>query len=250
MLCVYTIVVNSRGETLRHNFVYRLRIGPRVMSRRFLAALLFSATVLAQAPPATGTISGRVSDADAKLPLAGVQVAVHVNSRETGRVATDADGRYVLRNVPAGPATVMVQETNGGYLSMTLTQPREVVVVAERETSSVDFRTRLDAQISGRVVDDNGEPLQGIRVSVIERTYPDGRNVFETGELSPRVLRTAVTDDRGAYEVRDNIFAGHRYYVVAQQPKRYPNALSDVPADPGSRRPVLVPTYYPNALSL
>jgi hypothetical protein len=216
------------------------------ISRHFPAVLLFVSTVLAQSPPTTGTISGRVIDADTKQPLVGVQVG----SRETGRVATDADGRYVLRNVAAGPATVWIQETNGGYLNMTLTPPRKVVVAAGRETSNVDFRTRLDAQISGHVIDENGEPLQGIRVSFIERIYPDGRNVFGAAELRPWILRTVVTDDRGAYKLSDNIFAGHRYYVVAQQPKRYPNALSDVPADPESRRRVLVPTYYPNAPTL
>jgi hypothetical protein len=211
-----------------------------------LITALLGVSLLAQAPPTTGSISGRVIDADTKLPLGGVQVG----SRETGRVATDADGRYVLRNVAAGPASVWVQETNGGYTNMTLTPPRKVVVAGGRETSGVDFRTRLDARISGRVVDENGEPLQGIRVSFIERTYPDGRTVFGPGELSARFLRTVVTDDRGAYELSDNIFAGHRYYILAQEPKLYASALSDVPVDPGSRRRVLVPTYYPNASSL
>ena len=217
------------------------------MSTRFLVGLVFTASLLAQGPPSSGSISGRVIDMDTNAPLAGV----NVGSQAIGRVATDAEGRYVLRNVPPGTFNVFVQEANGGYLAMTLNLPKRVTVTAGRETTGVDFRVRLDAQISGRVLDETGEPLPGIRVSVVEEVYFDlGNNNYSTGQVAPRIHRSAITDDRGAYSITSSVFARRHYYVLAQGPTRYANPVSDLPADPQSRRRSLVPTYYPNASSL
>jgi hypothetical protein len=204
--------------------------------------------LLAQVPAPTGSISGRVLDMETNAPLAGV----NVGSQTIGRVRTDAEGRYVLRNVAAGAAvTVFVQEANGGYTNMTLTSPKRVAVAAGRETTNVDFRVRLDAQISGRVLDENGEPLPGIRVSVVERVYvSNDDNTYSNGSIAPRLSFGVVTDDRGAYRIDNNVFAGRHYYVLAQQPKRYANPVSDVPSDSQSRRRSLVPTFYPSASSL
>jgi hypothetical protein len=185
-------------------------------------------------------------DMETNAPLAGV----NVGSQTIGRVRTDADGRYVLRNVAPATVTVAVQESNGGYTNMTLNTPKRVTVSAGRETTGVDFRVRLDAQISGRVTDENGEPLSGIVVTVIERLFTSDDNIYSNGEGAPRLGRSVMTDDRGAFRIDGAAFAGRRYYVLAQHPKRYTNPVSDLPADPQSRRHALVPTYYPSALSL
>src|SRR6185295_6494405 len=135
----------------------------------------------------------------------------------------------------------------GGYINMTLTPPRLAVVNGGQETSGIDFRVRLDARISGRVLNENGEPLQGIRVSVVEQAYGITDSLYAMGELVPRTGRGVTTDDRGVFTFVDNVFAGRRYWILAQPVSRYSSPISDAPADPAGRRRVVAPTYYPNA---
>jgi len=63
-------------------------------------AIIVAAPALAQ--NTTAGIAGRVTGADGK-PLAGASVTiVHMESRSTNTVATDADGRYGARGLRAG----------------------------------------------------------------------------------------------------------------------------------------------------
>jgi hypothetical protein len=223
-----------------------VRIGVETLKVRLLILMSFFASLAAQTPPATGSISGRVVDLETGAPLAGIRLG----SQSTGRVTTDAEGRYVLRNVPPGTVTVFVTEMNGGYTNVTLNIPKRVTVVPERDTTGVDFRVRMDAGISGRVLDENGEPLPGIEVSVVERAYPSDLGRYAVGGLALQPGRTVMTDDRGAYRFDSGVFSGRPYYLVARLPKRYDNPVSDVPSSLESRKRVLVPTYHPNAVSV
>jgi hypothetical protein len=214
------------------------------MVKLFLLLLMAAmASATGQQNAGTGSIRGRVVDQDTGLPLAGVKVG----SRDIGYAVTDSDGRYFLSNVSAGQATVWVQETNGGYLNMTLTPPWRVNVLEGGELTAVDFRTRMDGQISGRVLDVNGEPVQGARVSAVELQYVGSRNDFGTGELTLQRSASTVTDDRGVYHIDNNIFAGRKYWLLAQPAATSSGPLSDAPQDPRSRRQIAIPTYYPGA---
>ena len=146
-----------------------------------LLSVMTTSTAVRIQEAGTGSISGRIVDMDTGQPLPGARIG----NRQTGWAVTEVDGRYILRNVAAGPATVWVQEANGGYTNMTLTPAKRVNVVAGGEVRGVDFRTRLDGQISGRVLDGNGEPIPGIRVSAVELLYGGTRTDFGTGELAP-----------------------------------------------------------------
>ena len=59
-----------------------------------------------------------------------------------------------------------------------------------------------------------------------------------------------MTDDRGVYRMASSIFAGRKYWILAERPRTYESPVSDAPAAPQSRRPVAIPTYYPNAATL
>jgi TonB-linked SusC/RagA family outer membrane protein len=95
--------------------------------------LAFLALLTAAARPAaaqgTGTIQGTVSDAQNGGPLSGVRVGVDGTS--LGAV-TGADGRYELRNVPAGTRTA--RATRLGY-----TSAQQQVSVAAGGTATANF---------------------------------------------------------------------------------------------------------------
>lgn len=81
------------------------------------------AVLAAQVPDPTLAIRGRVVDADTGAPLAGVLVATAAPDRQT---VTDADGRFVLEGLPAGPRTLVVSLV--GY---TLARPDIDVTAAD-----------------------------------------------------------------------------------------------------------------------
>jgi hypothetical protein len=197
-------------------------------------------------PATTGSISGRVVDADSGSPLVGAKVG----SRETGWHPTNGDGRYVLRDLPSGSVSINVLGSNGGYTAFSLTPSRTVTVTAGKEATDVDFRVRLDASAAGQVVDGNGEPLPGISVVAVTREYsregPYGGAESANGHLWYFRVGSSTTDDRGRYTI-EGLHAGRPYRFLAFRPRSYAAAISDAPRDPESRRPTLVATYHPSA---
>lgn len=193
------------------------------------------------APPAgpVGSASGRVVDADTGAPLAGVDVA----AQQGNSVKTDANGRYGLRGIPAGIAQVRVDD---GLLWPGLTAPRDVAIVQDREATGIDFRVRLFGGISGRVLDEQGQALAGVRVLAIRREYGSAAAAGQQlayGALSYFLAGQAVTDDRGRYEF-ERLFAGRQYWLLAHRPR--PATAPGEALPKGVERPrTLAATYYP-----
>ena len=106
---------------------------------------------------------------------------------------------------------------------------------------SFDFHMVLFGEISGRVVDQNKEPVPGIAVFLAVQEYVSGalRAVF-TG--------AATTDDQGQYRL-GRVQGGRAYVVLAKRRTLNLPAISDAPADVKLRRPAVLPTYYPNSRS-
>ena len=216
------------------------------LSRPFilLFALLVSTVVTAQTPArdkpstaraGTGVIRGRVVRADTGEPLRRVQV--HVDEWSTAdrggpaSTMTDAEGRYELTELPAG--RYQLRATRGGYVTVAYGQRRPFergrpVELGEGAVlRNIDFALPPGAVVTGRVVDETGEAMASVSVSLEHRRYVDGarRLVGESG---------SSTDDRGEFRIF-GVPPGE-YVVVAkfEQP------------DMGSRDRVrYVPTYYP-----
>jgi len=96
------------------------------------AAVLLSASSLAAQ---TGTIAGRVIDAQSGQPIAAAQV--FIGALDIGSLSQQS-GAYLLLNVPAGSQTVTVQRI--GYRLETQT-----VTVASGETMALEFRLTEEA---------------------------------------------------------------------------------------------------------
>ena len=85
-------------------------------------------TVRASAQAGTGTISGRVTDANLGTPLTGV--SVRVTGTQIGGQTSD-DGRYTIRGVRAGTAEIQVNRI--GYEAKKAT-----VTVGDGQTATAD----------------------------------------------------------------------------------------------------------------
>jgi TonB-dependent starch-binding outer membrane protein SusC len=92
-----------------------------------LAAVAFGSSAWAQT---TGRVTGRVVDAATKRPLTGVQVFIPPTG--IGNL-TDADGRYLLQNVPAGKYQVTAQLVGYRQASQEVDVPAGQTVTANMQ---------------------------------------------------------------------------------------------------------------------
>ena len=207
---------------------------------------LFAAAATVNAQPAprdqqhapragTGTIRGRVVRADTGEPLRRVQVHIDEwNAKDQSGPAstmTDAQGRYELAQLPAG--TYHLKATRGGFVEVEYGQRRPfergrpVDVADGAVLDNINFAMPPGGVVTGRVVDELGEPVAQASVSLARRRYVEGerRLVGQSG---------SSTDDRGEFRIF-GVSPGE-YVVVAQ--------LETM--DFGSRDRVrYVATYYP-----
>jgi hypothetical protein len=166
-----------------------------------------------------------------------------VGSRDIGYVLTDTEGRYTLRDLKPGRVSFSIphQYTSNPW------PDKVVTVLAGSEISAVDFRYRLEAQIAGRVLDENGRPLPGVGVIALTREFgPDGEMRYQVAGPTPRM----TTNNRGEYAITAGIFAGRSYWLLAYQLRKYANPISDSPADASTRMQVLAATFYPDSDSI
>ena len=98
-----------------------------------VTALLISAPGLAAQ---TGTVYGKVTDAQTGLPVARVQVFIF--SLDFGGLSQQ-NGRYLLQNVPAGTHTLTVARI--GYQTL-----QAQIVVTDKQSVEQNFAISLEAQ--------------------------------------------------------------------------------------------------------
>ncbi|GBC82664.1 hypothetical protein HRbin10_01795 [bacterium HR10] len=158
-----------------------------------------------------GRISGRVLSTEGKPLPRTVVIAQKWGGAATSLAKTDRSGRYVME---VEPGTYLIRAEKGGYVTSVYNvegrsdEPTPVTVEAGKSVV-VDFRLPRGGVITGRIVDEDGEPLVGALVQV-ERKPEDSRSVRAWGGS----FGSATTDDRGIYRIYG--LASGRYYVSAR----------------------------------
>jgi len=202
-----------------------------------LAAALAAAVFAQESAKTTGSISGVVKDATTGTPLPEVTVFAGTNMSGTTS-KTDASGRYTLRDLKAGTYRVNVMAFTIGRPFLTKT----VTLGAGQELTSIDFPLQTFGEISGKILDENKEPVPGRNVMLVAREY-------RLGVLEHVYAGAARTDDQGAYRLQ-RVTPGRAFLIVVQRPHGKLSAVSDAPADPKLRKKVFPPTYYPGSTSI
>ena len=195
-------------------------------------------------PEANVSVSGTVRDAVTGQPLPGFNVSTFVNAtwvddtiyqtRTTKELnsVTDEQGKYRLGDLPPGPYRIEVRNREFGS---SLTRH---IAVAGHDLDGIDFSVKVDGFVSGKVVDENKEPVPGINVWLVSREY-------YRGVLGYFLSFSAMTDDRGVYNI-SRVKAGQPYLIMAEKVDRRLPAHSDVPLDAKLRRHAPTRTFYPN----
>ncbi len=163
--------------------------------------------------PLTAMIAGRVTTADTGAPVRGAEVRAMSDGGVSRLAATDADGRFEVRDLPAG--TYRVAVSRSGFVSVQFGQrrPGEAVTtidLSQGERFTASLALLRGGVIAGRVFDRFGEPVAGVRVQAMRPRMVDGRRRLQ------RVGAGDETDDTGSFRAYG--LAPGDYYVVASPP--------------------------------
>jgi hypothetical protein len=190
---------------------------------------------------ATAMIHGRVFDGESGQPLPRARVVgdAFVASWAT---TTDDQGRYELKDLPAGRYSIVAFKA--GYLTLAYGQTRPleagrgapvagwpVDLLEGQALDKVDISLPRGGVITGHVVDEYGDPVPDAQVSTLGFQYVQGRRRLVPSGPS------AVTDDLGEYRLH-GLNPGDYYVSATVRPYRV--------ISPGDEEePSYAVTYFP-----
>lgn len=182
-----------------------------------LGCFLFSALLLARAQvpalsPKKSSIAGTVVKDPGSQPLKKVLVQVVAEDQKQGgnyTASTDADGHFHVENVLPGRYRLYLERT--GYVGVNGRGNKSDVIVftAEAGQSVEDllFRMLPTAIISGRITDEDGDPMSGVTVFVQKK---------RPGKATRESAGNVATNDLGEYRI-SGLFPG-QYWIGAMPP--------------------------------
>jgi hypothetical protein len=160
----------------------------------------------------TGRIRGRVVAADSGSPVRRATVTITSPDIATKAAITDADGRFEFRDLPASKFTL--QASKPGLMAVQYGQTRpfesgKPIELAEKQAvDNINIGMPKGAVISGRIVDEYGDPLPDLAVTAMRHSWVNGRR-----RLTPVGNRTAQTNDLGQFRIYG--LAPGEYFVSA-----------------------------------
>src|SRR5262245_56268502 len=190
--------------------------------------------------PGTAVVTGQVLDATTGRPVAGATVTMGMGApgpafnqtqapaRGTSRIGmalSNAQGRFVFRDVPAGEFSITASME--GYMPgatgrRRIGGPGSTFTVKDgARITDANVRVWRLASISGVIRDDRGEPVVGVPVWAMRRSMTGGRlNISLTGG------RGESTDERGHYRI-PSLAPGSYVVAIRSVTQSVPVALSD-----------------------
>ena len=159
----------------------------------------------------TGRLRGRVVSAETGGPVRRAQIRILGPDIGSKSAMTDGEGRYEFRDLPAGRFNMTA--TKAGYVTIQYGQTRPFetgrpIDLAEGQLmDKADFSMPRGSAISGRLVDEFGDPIADALVSAMRSAWAGGRRRLQsTG-------RTAQTNDLGQFRIYG--LSPGDYYVSA-----------------------------------
>lgn len=188
-------------------------------------------------------VAGVVVNADTGAPLPRAFVAVQrtgttpvVASQTTGddgRFAFDLpQGKYSLHSGTRAALEVYGKRTPDNLVGTS------IITGPEQNTAGLVFRWFPPGGISGKIVDEAGEPVENALVQLVRSNVMAGQRVTST-------FGWTRTDDRGEYRF-GRLLASTYYLAVTARPW-YSEAPAFAP-NTGAPSVAYAPVYYPNSL--
>ena len=196
----------------------------RYAMQYFLFAFLLIAIPLSVFPQATApsnrpeepastlcVVAGRVVTAAEGSPLKAARVVLVPEHQRPGTqiygATSDSDGRFLLEDVPPGRYQFFVNRA--GFVSQQYqsqgTEGGAVLGLKPgQKISDVIFRMTVASVISGRVNNEDGEPMSDLQIVALRRPNQEDleeQSSFTSRKQEPIAVGSARTDDRGQYRI-------------------------------------------------
>lgn len=159
----------------------------------------------------TARLRGRVVAAETATPVRRAIVRISGPDIGTKTAMTDAEGRYEFRDLPAGRFNVSVSKA--GYVAVQYGQTRPfeqgkpIDLIDAQVMDKADITMPRGSVISGRLVDEFGDPMSEAMVLAMRSVWSGGRRRLQpTG-------RSATTNDLGQFRIYG--LSPGDYYVSA-----------------------------------
>jgi hypothetical protein len=192
-------------------------------------------------------IAGRVVNAKTGSPLARARVSITDarNAQRTASILTSGDGKFEFSGVPAGKFAL--EGAARGFIRAAYDQHDQfstaIVTGAGLDTESLVLGLDPVAVLTGKILDESGEPVRHAAVTVYREDHFSGVSRI-------RRFRSAQTDDLGTYEVAA-LDAGTYFVGVKANPwyevhprKAQPSGSENSPQSVDPSLDVAYPTTY------
>jgi protocatechuate 3,4-dioxygenase beta subunit len=198
----------------------------------------------AEAPRGTAILRGQVIAADNGTPIRRAQVRVSSPEvRESRVAATDAQGRFEIKELPAGRYTMSASK--GGFVALQYGQRRPSesgtpIELADGQTlDKISIALPRGSVLGGRITDEFGEPVANASVTAWRYGYAGGARRMTPAGQDAR----DTTDDQGHFRLFG--LAPGDYYVSATLRGNGPEVT-----DPTGEASGYASTYFPGTTNV
>jgi len=218
-----------------------------------------NAGTVAPTPPPTPpgdlcTIEGQVFDASTGEPLRKATISMNpmrISAPMAGAVArsygatSDAAGKFSISGIEPGQYRVNATHTgflNGQYNAQRPNGPGSPIELARsQKMTGVDLRLMPHGVIAGHMLDEDGDPLQGVQIQLLRMTYNRGRKQLQQ-------YNGSNSNDLGEYRI-SGIQPG-KYYLCAIYRGRMGGMIMmgggiSIGGGPAQQQEDYAPTFYP-----
>ena len=226
------------------------------LATSLLGAMLAAAGIFAQTAPdaqPTGQIVGHVQNAVTGDPVVGAQIELFqfsIGSKPSfpapHTVSSQPDGSFVLDGLPPGMYSLMASAPNFATARYKAAGSSALMDIFNLQPGSqmagVVLSLQPYANLSGRVIDDTGQPVSRAEVRAFGSVLMRGKTQLQPG-------KEATSDDAGKFELKG--VPNGKVYISASPA---PAAESDTPPSSAATAPEqkldLVTTFYPDSLTV
>jgi 5-hydroxyisourate hydrolase-like protein (transthyretin family) len=161
-----------------------------------------------QKQPAVCTVLGQVLTAVEGSPLKSSRVVLiqeNAGSHPQAFAAnTDSDGRFEIKKVAPGQYRFSASHTGyvaQQYKAKTVGRGALLTLIPGQEVNDGLFRLVRAAVVTGRVVDESGEPMARVGVTALRKLTAEEKEDWgpQAGKQEFMPSNAALTDDRGEY---------------------------------------------------
>jgi len=207
---------------------------------------------LSEPAAGTRTIRGRITSAETGTPLPDVPLrllGVIAGGEVSRSERADVSGRFTFRNLPDGEYNI-IAIAPPGYSDLVFGQKKLgdrstlILVNAQRPVADADMALPLLKGLSGRLVDEFGDPAPDITVSAVQSMVgAAGTGLRVLVPISAgRPLVGGVTNDLGEFRLR-NLPPGE-FYILALSGS-FAGAMGGGPSAPPTYGYGFAPTFFP-----